>query len=50
MTRVGSSELFEAEELIEEVASWTDEEVESLPRLYREKAQEYRQLMKHGEE
>ena len=39
--RIASSEVFEAEELLEEVSSWSDEEIE-LPRLYREKAREYR--------
>ena len=40
--RVASSEVFEAEELLEELGSWSDEEIEELPRLYREKAREYR--------
>ena len=42
MPRVGSRDLFEAEELLEEVRSWSDDEVEALPRFYREKAEEYR--------
>jgi len=33
----------EAEELLEEVKSWSEEEVEELPKFYREKAREYRE-------
>ena len=33
----------EAEELLEEVKSWSEEEVEDLPKLYRQKAREYRE-------
>ena len=40
--RIASSEVFEAEELLEEVSSWSEEDIEELPRLYREKAREYR--------
>ena len=40
--RVASSEVFEAEDLLEELESWSDEDIEELPRLYREKAREYR--------
>jgi hypothetical protein len=47
--RVASSEVFEAEELLEEVESWSDEEIKELPRLYREKAREYRRLTQPGE-
>ena len=47
--RVASSEVFEAEELLEEVESWSDEEIEELPRFYREKAREYRRLTQPGE-
>lgn len=50
MARIGPPELFEAEELLEEVTSWSDEEIETLPLLYREKAREFRRLEKHGEE
>lgn len=42
MNRIASSEMFEAEELLEEVRSWSEEEIEELPKLYREKAREYR--------
>jgi len=37
-----ASQLQEAEELLEKVRSWTDEEVEELPIVYRKKAREYR--------
>jgi hypothetical protein len=40
--RIASSEVFEAEDLLEEVSSWNEEDIEELPRLYREKAREYR--------
>ncbi|SNR68894.1 hypothetical protein SAMN06264855_1388 [Halorubrum vacuolatum] len=40
--RIASSEVFEAEELLEKVSSWSKEEIEELPGLYREKAREYR--------
>jgi len=43
-------EISEAEELLEEVDSWSKEEIESLPRLYREKAREYQGLVQRGEE
>jgi len=42
MTRVLPRELAEAEELLDEVDSWSEEEVEELPKFYREKAKEYR--------
>lgn len=41
---------YEAEELLEEVASWSDDAISQLPRLYREKAREYRELLNAGEE
>lgn len=37
-----SSRLAEAEELLQTVNSWTEEQVEELPKLYQEKAREYR--------
>ena len=49
MARIRSRELYEAEELLEEVASWSDDRIERLPRLYREKAREYRRLANSGE-
>jgi len=50
MTRVLSRRLAEAEELLKEVRSWSEEEVESLPKLYRRKAKEYQGLLQHGED
>lgn len=49
MARIVSKHLAEAEELLEEVVSWTEKEVERLPTFYREKAREYRKLANHGE-
>lgn len=49
MARVRTKQVFEAEELLEEVASWSEEEVETLPRFYREKARKYRNLVKDGQ-
>ena len=50
MRRVLSERLVEAEELLEEVESWNEEEIEALPKFYREKAREYRGLTNSGEE
>jgi hypothetical protein len=50
MSRVASSEVFEAEELLEKVESWSEEEIEELPKLYREKAKEFRRLKQQGME
>ena len=50
MSRVASSEVFEAEELLEEVESWTEEEIDELPKLYREKAREFRRLTNSAQE
>ena len=47
--RIASSEVFEAEELLEEVSLWSEEDIEELPRLYREKAREYRRLTQRGD-
>ena len=49
MARIRSRELYEAEELLEEVAAWSDDEVEALPRFYREKAREYQRLPNVGD-
>lgn len=49
MGQVASSEVFEAEELLEKIESWSEEEVEELPKLYREKAREFRRLTNSGE-
>ena len=43
--RIASGEVFEAEELLEKVDSWTEEEIEELPLFYREKAREYREWL-----
>jgi hypothetical protein len=50
MARIRSDELLEAEELLEEVASWSEDEIEQLPLLYHEKAREYRRLVNSGED
>jgi len=50
MGRIKSGELAEVEELLEEVGSWSEEELESLPKLYREKAREYRSRYLQGGE
>lgn len=43
------NEMAEAEKLLEEVTSWSETEVKSLPRFYREAAEQYRQLMNQGD-
>lgn len=48
MVRIRSKEMYEAEELLAEVASWTDEEIATLPQFYREAAERYRRLVKGG--
>ena len=50
MSRIAPSEVFEAEELLREVESWSKEEVESLTKLYQRKATEYRGLTQDGQE
>ena len=49
MTRRKMALIFEAEELLREISSWTDEDLEILPKLYREKAREYQTLLNLGE-
>ena len=44
-----SHEIHKAEELLAEVASWTEDELEALPKFYREKAERYQALAKQGE-
>jgi hypothetical protein len=45
------SDLNEAKELLEAVESWSDEEVEELPKFYREKAREFQRVLTNsGEE
>jgi len=39
------SEILEAEELLEAVDSWSEEEIEELPKLYREKAREFQRVL-----
>jgi hypothetical protein len=43
-------EVSEAEDLLEEIDSWSEEEIEELPLFYREKAREYQGLLQQGEE
>lgn len=47
---VDSKHIFEAKELLEQVSSWNEEEVEELPELYQKKAREYRSLLQSGED
>jgi hypothetical protein len=42
--------MVEAENLLDELSSWSDEEIEELPELYQKKAREYRDLLKDGED
>ena len=42
--------LSEAQQLLNEINSWSEAEIEELPLLYREKAREYQGLLQHGEE
>lgn len=42
--------LSEAEQLLNEINSWSEAEIEQLPLFYREKAREYRGLLQRGEE
>lgn len=49
MVRIQSKEMYEAEELLAEVSSWPEKEVNQLPEFYREAAQRYRRLVKDGE-
>jgi len=50
MGRIASREVFEAEELLREVQSWSEEELEELPKFYLEKARELRSLTQQGDE
>jgi hypothetical protein len=50
MVRIASRHVFEAEELLEEVQSWTEEEISALPKFYREKTRQYRCQAKAGED
>jgi len=42
-------EVAEAERLLRKVASWSEDEIESLPRFYRETALQYRKLVNGGD-
>jgi len=44
------SMLVEAKELLQEVQSWSEEELANLPPLYQRKARDYRQLPQSGED
>jgi len=41
MVRIAASNVFEAEELLKEVKSWSEEEIGELPKLYQRKAREF---------
>jgi len=45
----GVHELREVEKLLEAVEDWSEEELDELPKLYREKVREYRGLLNSGE-
>jgi len=49
MSRLIPADVKEAEQLLERVQSWSDEEVDQLPKFYREKAERYRELANKGE-
>ncbi len=39
----------EAERLLEKLETWSEDEIQALPRFYRERAQRYRKLRKQGD-
>jgi len=47
--RMDGTEVVEAEKLLMRVGSWSEEDIEDLPELYRRKAREYRRLANRGE-
>lgn len=49
MVRIRSKYVYEAEELLARVATWSDDDIEQLPPLYQEKAHEYRELVNDGD-
>lgn len=49
MYRMDGTEVVEAEKLLMRVGSWSEEDIEDLPELYRRKAREYRRLANRGE-
>jgi len=48
MGRIAATEVFEAEQLLQKVESWTEEEIQQLPKLYQKKARELQR--REGEE
>lgn len=48
--QITTAELAEAEELLNEVTSWTDEEIKQLPLFYQQKARELQRLANHAQE
>lgn len=50
MGRVLPRDLHEAEQLLQELRSWSEEDIEELPRFYQEKAREYRELVNSGDQ
>jgi len=50
MGRELTERLHEAEQLLQKVNSWSEEEVGELPLFYKRKAREYRGLLQPGEE
>jgi hypothetical protein len=50
MNRVRTTDLVEAEELLSELSTWSEDEIAALPKLYREKARAYRKLANRAEE
>lgn len=45
-----AEELHEAEQLLQEIGSWSEEDIEELPLFYRRKAREFQGLLQPGEE
>lgn len=50
MPRIRSAHVAEAEDLLVEVVSWSEDDIDQLPPLYQEKAREYRRLVKDGDD
>lgn len=50
MTRESYSQVIEAKELLQEVITWSEDDLTDLPPLYQRKARAYRQLLQSGEE
>ena len=47
--RIASKKIYEAKELLDELESWSENDLAALPPLYQEKAERYQQLANHGE-